>query len=65
MELPALRGDEAWALQLLEGHEILGQPGYLFDLVGRPCLVLSLILPPETFQEGVRRLAEGVVAGSS
>lgn len=65
VELPALRGDEAWALQLLEGHEILGQPGYLFDLVGRPCLVLSLILPPETFQEGVRRLAEGVVAGSS
>lgn len=65
VELPNLRSDEDWALLLFEEHGILVQPGYLFDLTGRPCLVLSLILPPETFAQGALRLVQGVIAGSS
>jgi hypothetical protein len=40
----------------VEGDQVVVQPGYLYDLTDRPALVLSLLLPPEAFQEGVDRL---------
>lgn len=58
VELPALSSDEDWALRLLERAGIAAAPGYLFDLDGRPKLVLSLILPPDAMRRGVAGLVE-------
>jgi alanine-synthesizing transaminase len=56
LDLPEGFDDEAFALALVEGDQVVVQPGYLYDLTDRPALVLSLLLPPEAFQEGVDRL---------
>lgn len=64
VELPALHTDEEWALLLLERSGVVAAPGYLFDLGGRPKLVVSLILAPEEFQRGVSRLTESILDGT-
>jgi aspartate/methionine/tyrosine aminotransferase len=56
LRLPAVRGDEAWALALLEHDGVLVQPGYFFDLELPACAVVSLLTPPEVLAEGVARL---------
>ncbi len=55
--------EEALAIALLDGHGVLVQPGYLFDLEprderGLPCahLVVSLLPEPERFESGIDAL---------
>ena len=48
--------DEDAALALLRDRDVLVQPGYFYDFEKPGYLVLSLLTPPETFQEGVRRI---------
>lgn len=48
--------DEALALSLLERHDVIVHPGYLFDFEGDGHLVLSLIARPEAFEEGIAAL---------
>ena len=57
LRLPQTRSDEEWALELLRSEGVLTQPGYFYDLDQEACLVVSLLVEPETFQEGIRRLA--------
>jgi aspartate/methionine/tyrosine aminotransferase len=57
--LPAVKSDEAWALELLARHDLIVQPGYFFDMQGTH-VVLSLITREEEFAEGVRRLRKAV-----
>jgi aspartate/methionine/tyrosine aminotransferase len=65
LRLPATRGDEDWALALLEQDGVLVQPGYFFDLEGLgAALVLSLLVPPADLEEGVRRLLARVALSS-
>jgi len=56
IDVPRLETDEAWCLRLLAEDGVLVQPGYFFDVEEEGCLVLSLIVPPDLFAEGVRRL---------
>jgi len=35
-------------------------PGHFFDLPGEGYLVLSLLPPPEVFQEGIRRVVAAI-----
>jgi len=53
---PALDGDEACALRLLETTSTLVHPGSFFDLPGDRHLVLSLLTPEALFREGLRRI---------
>ena len=58
LRLPAVRSDEAWALDLLAHDGVLVQPGYFFDLEGLgSTLVLSLLTPPEDWRAGLRAIA--------
>jgi alanine-synthesizing transaminase len=41
---------------LLEHQNVLVQPGYFYDFDSEAFLVLSLLTPPDVFQEGLRRL---------
>ena len=54
--MPAVLGEEDWALTLLERDKVLTQPGYFYDFEEEPLLVISLLTPEESFLEGVRRL---------
>ena len=63
VRVPATRTDEAWALALLEGDDVLVQPGYFYDFVRGAYLVVSLLAPEAIFDEGARRLVARVEAG--
>jgi len=56
LRLPATRTDEEWALALLEGEQVLAQPGFYFDLEGGVFLVISLLPAPGVFAGGLGRL---------
>jgi aspartate/methionine/tyrosine aminotransferase len=53
---PAVDGDEACALRLLEEAATLVHPGSFFDLPGDGHLVLSLLTPTALFNEGLQRI---------
>ena len=56
LQVPRIRREEEWALELLEKDNVLVQPGFFFDFESEAFLVLSLLTAPETFKEGCRRL---------
>jgi len=51
------RDDETVALELLERQNVYVHPGYFFDFDEPYYLVLSLLPPPDRFNEGLLRLA--------
>ena len=53
---PRVRTEEEWTLELLDRRGVLVQPGYFYDFDQDGLLVLSLLTPPEVFEEGVRRV---------
>jgi aspartate/methionine/tyrosine aminotransferase len=64
VRVPAVRGDEAWALGLLEDAGVLVHPGYFFDLAGGDHLVPSVLAEPAVFTEGIQRLVIAVEAAA-
>jgi alanine-synthesizing transaminase len=56
LQLPQTRGEEQWCLDLLRADNVLVQPGYFYDFEQLTCVVLSLLTPPQAFEEGVQRL---------
>ncbi len=52
--------EERLVLKLLETKHVLVHPGYFFDLENHSHLVLSLLLPPSIFKEGVHRILDGL-----
>jgi len=48
--------DEALALELLEKDHVLVQPGYFYDCTGGQYLVISLLTPEATLQDGTARI---------
>ncbi len=60
---PAVEGDEAFALRLLEEEGVLVHPGHYFDLLQEGFVVLSLITPSGIFQRGLAALSRTLVNG--
>jgi len=60
LKLPSIRSDEEWALLLLGEDGVFVHPGHFFDFPSDGHLVLSLLPPAKTFQEGTRRILERV-----
>jgi alanine-synthesizing transaminase len=56
LQVPRARTEEQWALTLLADHDVLVQPGFFFDFESEAFLVVSLITPPEIFEEGIWRI---------
>ena len=55
LRLPATRGEEAWALALLE-RGVAVHPGHFYDLSGGEHVVVSLIVEPQVFADGCHHL---------
>jgi hypothetical protein len=58
LQVPRIRSEEEWALELLAQKDVLVQPGYFYDFEAEAFLIVSLLTAPEVFREGVGRLAE-------
>jgi len=51
--VPTLGPEEDLVLELLTAHGILVHPGYFFDFPRESFLVVSLLTPPQDFEDGV------------
>ena len=56
LEIPRVRTEEEWTLELLGNRGVLVQPGFFYDFDREAFLVISLLTAPEIFAEGVRRI---------
>jgi len=62
LRVPSIQSEEAWVLELLSQDSVYVHPGYFFDFPSEAYLVLSLLTPEATFDEGVRRLLARIEA---
>ena len=56
LQVPRIRKEEEWALELLGEDNVLVQPGFFYDFESEAFLVVSLLTEPEMFREGCGRL---------
>ncbi|HEY7388963.1 MAG TPA: pyridoxal phosphate-dependent aminotransferase [Bryobacteraceae bacterium] len=56
LQVPRVRSEEEWVLELLERADTLVQPGYFFDFDSEAYLVASLLTARAVFEEGISRL---------
>lgn len=55
LELPlTVSGD--WAMVLLEQQRVVVQPGWFYDFADDRIIIVSLLTPPDEFEEGIKRL---------
>lgn len=62
LRVPSVLSEEEWVITLLEKDSVHVQPGYFFDFASEAYLVLSLLTPEDTFDEGVAGLLARVRA---
>ncbi len=53
LQVPRVRSEQEWVLALLREHGTLVQPGFFYDFDFEALLVISLLTPPATLQQGV------------
>ena len=58
LRVPATGSDEDLAIALVEKRDVLVHPGHFFDFARDGYLIVSLIVPEDEFQKGVRALQE-------
>jgi aspartate/methionine/tyrosine aminotransferase len=56
LQVPRVRSEEEWALELLQREGVLVQPGFFYDFESEAYLVVSLLTEPSIFREGLSRL---------
>ena len=56
IRVPATRSEEQLILELLDREGILVHPGYFFDFSREAYVVVSLLVSPNVFDDGIRRL---------
>ena len=56
LRIPALETDEELAIALLNESGVYVHPGHFYDFARPGHMVISLIVPPEDFAEGTRRV---------
>lgn len=58
VRVPSTRPEEELVLELLERDGVMVHPGFYFDLPHEAFVVVSLLVEPAAFREGIRRLLE-------
>ena len=56
LNVPGYRSEEALVIELLTHDHVLVHPGYFFDFEREAYLVVSLLVPPDRFQQGIARV---------
>lgn len=65
LQVPAVRSEDALALELLDQDDVLVHPGYFFDFPREAYLVLSLLPAAPVFEPAVTRVLRRAAAASS
>jgi alanine-synthesizing transaminase len=65
LRVPVTKSDEELAIELLRKTGVLVHPGHFYEFPSDGFLVVSLISPPATFHQGIRRLLDGLNPSSS
>ena len=65
LRVPATRSEEALALELLERHQVVVQPGYFYDFPTEAWLVVSLLVEPDAFARGLAAIVDVAAAAPS
>lgn len=60
LKLPLAKSEEEWSFEFLEKDHVLVHPGYFFDFQEEGYIVVSLLVAPENFQEGINRIIQRV-----
>ena len=55
LQVPNVRSEEEWTLELLGQCQVLVQPGFFYDFESEAFLVASLLTEPAIFREGLAR----------
>jgi alanine-synthesizing transaminase len=58
LRLPAIKSDEELAIDVLRKVGVLVHPGHFYDFAGDGYVVLSLITPPQDFDQGTKRILD-------
>ncbi len=58
LEVPRIRSEEEWVLELLDRENVLVQPGFFYDFDAEAFLVLSLLTPPAIFDRGLAAIGK-------
>jgi len=53
IQVPRVRSEEEWTLDLLDRNHVLVQPGFFYDFEAEAFLVVSLLTPEEIFVRGI------------
>ena len=61
LRLPGGRNETMWPFDLLQ-RDVIVHPGYLYDFDEDPIIVVSLIVEPSSFTQGIDRLEELLLA---
>jgi aspartate/methionine/tyrosine aminotransferase len=56
VQVPRVRSEEEWSLELLAREDVLVQPGFFYDFASEAYLVVSLLTAPEIFRQGIGRM---------
>ncbi len=56
VQVPKIRSEEEWTLELLDREDVLLQPGFFYDFETEAFLIVSLLTAPAIFNEGIKRL---------
>ncbi len=56
LQVPRTLPEDSWVSRLIEEYDLIAQPGYFFDMPQEAYLVVSLILPPALFGEGIAKI---------
>jgi alanine-synthesizing transaminase len=56
LQVPRIRSEEEWALELIGRENVLVQPGFFYDFENEAFLVVSLLTEDTVFREGIARL---------
>jgi len=64
VQVPRVRSEEEWTLELLADRDVLVAPGFFFDFASEAFLVVSLLTGPEVFRDGMERLAGALATPS-
>jgi alanine-synthesizing transaminase len=65
LQVPAVESEETLVLRLLSEDHVLVHPGYFFDFPREAFLVVSLLVEPGLFEQGVTRLLARAAALAS
>ncbi len=64
IRLPNIYSDEEWVLRFLEKEHVICHPGYFYDVSEGAYVVVSLLVEPKAFEEGMRRILNQVKEGA-